>query len=92
MSFLINKYILYINLVAELLQADADAEEEFNHEGDVVDDIQCMDQDNVSTASPIPILPLVQDAFTQVNVPNMRSVAVSVRMKGKNKGTVKYTI
>ena len=65
-----------------------DAKEESNHEGDVVDDIQHMDQDNVSTASPIPILPMVQDAFTQVSAPNMRSVAVSVRMKGKNKGKV----
>ena len=56
----------------------------------MVDDIQCMDQDNVSTASPIPIFSLVQDAFTQVSAPNMKSVAVSVRMKGKNKGIVKY--
>ena len=51
--------------------------------------IQCMDQDNVSTASPMPVLPLVQDALPQVSAPNMRSVAVSVRMKGKNEGIVK---
>ena len=59
-------YVLYMKLVAELLQASVDAEEESSQEEDVVDDMQCMamDEDTVSTASPIPILPLVKDAFT----------------------------
>ena len=75
-------------MVAELLQTSSDSEVEPNLEVDTVDtNIQHMDE---STGEALFILPLVQDTFTQTSAPKMKSVAVSVHMKGKDNGNGVY--
>lgn len=73
-----------MKLVAELLQTSVDSEAEPNLEADMVD----TDMDE-STGVASFIVPPVQDACTQTSAaPKMKSAAVSVRVKGKDKGIV----
>ena len=63
--------------IAELLSTSM--ETETDHE---VDTITANKEETSS------VLPVLQDASTQASAPKMKSVSVTVRMKGKDKGNV----
>ena len=67
--------ILTVKLVAELLSTSVETEPEA--------DTTIVDKDETPSD-----LPMFRDASTQASTPKMKSVSVTVRVKGKDKGSL----